>query len=167
SRPAYSRGNPSSCAALARGRCAPSGRAWAATPRRAPRPPFPPGGWCASSQANHSSRPSREPLPPGGRAPPPGAAGGAEAAGGLPCSRSRTAHPIGREQTMVAGAMGQSRHLRQTPTPAIVGVDTGLPREGDTHSRQDKLEIIENEGILHEVKNVPCCLQEKYPCSCP
>ena len=27
--------------------------------------------------------------------------------------------------------------------------------------------IIENEGILHEVKNFPCCLQEKYPCSCP
>jgi hypothetical protein len=35
------------------------------------------------------------------------------------------------------------------------------------HSRQDKLEIIEDEGILHEVKNFPCCLQEKYPCSCP
>jgi hypothetical protein len=38
---------------------------------------------------------------------------------------------------------------------------------GHPHSRQDKLEIIEDEGILHEVKNFPCCLQEKYPCSCP
>jgi hypothetical protein len=38
---------------------------------------------------------------------------------------------------------------------------------GLSHSRQDKLEIIEDEGILHEVKNFPCCLQEKYPCSCP
>ena len=35
------------------------------------------------------------------------------------------------------------------------------------HLRQDKLEIIEDEGILHEVKHFPCCLQEKYPCSCP
>ena len=41
------------------------------------------------------------------------------------------------------------------------------PHRNRKHSRQDKLEIIENEGILHEVKNVPCCLQEKYPCSCP
>src|SRR5262249_33178413 len=35
------------------------------------------------------------------------------------------------------------------------------------HLRQDKLEIIEDKGILHEVKHFPCCLQEKYPCSCP
>src|SRR5262245_6118447 len=35
------------------------------------------------------------------------------------------------------------------------------------HSRQDKLEIIEDEGILHESHHFPCCLQEKYPCSCP
>ena len=35
------------------------------------------------------------------------------------------------------------------------------------HSRQDKLEILEDEGILHEVKHFPCCRQEKYPCSCP
>src|SRR5262245_24970828 len=40
-------------------------------------------------------------------------------------------------------------------------------RGADPHSRQDKLEIIEDEGILHEVNNFPCCLQEKYPCSCP
>jgi len=40
-------------------------------------------------------------------------------------------------------------------------------RHGQSHSRQDKLEIIEDEGILHEVKHFPCCLQEKYPCSCP
>ena len=33
--------------------------------------------------------------------------------------------------------------------------------------RQDKLQIIEDEGILHAVKNFPCCLQEKCPCSCP
>jgi len=33
--------------------------------------------------------------------------------------------------------------------------------------RQDKLEIIEDESILHEVKHFPCCLQEKSPCSCP
>jgi hypothetical protein len=44
------------------------------------------------------------------------------------------------------------------------------PRTGDRrepHSRQDKLDIIEDEGILHEVKHFPCCLQEKYPCRCP
>ena len=35
------------------------------------------------------------------------------------------------------------------------------------HRRQDKLEITEDEGILHEVKLFPCCLQEKCPCSCP
>src|SRR5438128_8030574 len=57
-------GEPVSCVALARGRCAPRGRAWAATPRRAPRPPFPPGGWCASSRGTRSSRLSLEPLPP-------------------------------------------------------------------------------------------------------
>jgi len=33
---------------------------------------------------------------------------------------------------MVEGAMGQYRHLRQTPAPAIFGVDTGPPYEGDT-----------------------------------
>src|SRR5215470_8814228 len=33
---------------------------------------------------------------------------------------------------MVTGAMGQYRHLRQTPAPAIFGVDTGPPHEGDT-----------------------------------
>jgi fermentation-respiration switch protein FrsA (DUF1100 family) len=33
---------------------------------------------------------------------------------------------------MVAGAMGHYRHLRQTPAPAIFGVDTGPPHEGDT-----------------------------------
>ena len=33
---------------------------------------------------------------------------------------------------MVAGAMGHYRHLRQTPAPAIIGVDTGPPHEGDT-----------------------------------
>src|SRR2546428_12477013 len=33
---------------------------------------------------------------------------------------------------MVEGAMGQYRHLRQTPAPAIFGVDTGPPHEGDT-----------------------------------
>src|SRR5207244_10070268 len=44
--------------------CAPSGRASAATLRRAPRPPFPPGGSCASSRATRSSRPSLAPLPP-------------------------------------------------------------------------------------------------------
>ena len=37
-----------------------------------------------------------------------------------------------REKTMVEGAMGQYRHLRQTPAPSIFGVDTGLPHEGDT-----------------------------------
>jgi hypothetical protein len=42
-----------------------------------------------------------------------------------------------------------------------------FPQGEQEHSRQDKLEIIEDEGILHEVKNFPCCLQEKYPCSCP
>ena len=44
------------------------------------------------------------------------------------------------------------------------GADGGRESE---HLRQDKLEIIEDEGILHEVKHFPCCLQEKYPCSCP
>ena len=43
----------------------------------------------------------------------------------------------------------------------------GVPEEPLPHLRQDKLEIIEDEGILHEVKHVPCCLQEQYPCSCP
>ncbi len=33
---------------------------------------------------------------------------------------------------MVEGAMGQYRQLRQTPAPAIFGVDTGPPHEGDT-----------------------------------
>ena len=33
---------------------------------------------------------------------------------------------------MVAGAMGQYRHLCQTPAPSLVGVDTGPPHEGDT-----------------------------------
>ena len=43
----------------------------------------------------------------------------------------------------------------------------GCPTPLAPHLRQDKLEIIEDEGILHEVKHFPCCLQEKYPCSCP
>jgi len=51
---------------------------------------------------------------------------------------------------------------------AASGDDDASPVGGlGGHSRQDKLEIIEDEGILHEVKHFPCCLQEKYPCSCP
>jgi len=55
------------------------------------------------------------------------------------------------------------------PPLAQVARSTGDARGegGARHSRQDKMEIIEDEGILHEVNNFPCCLQEKYPCSCP
>ena len=42
--------------------------------------------------------------------------------------------------------------------------DTVAPEGGgEAHKRQDKMEIIENEGILHEVKIFPCGLQEKRP----
>jgi hypothetical protein len=63
--------------------------------------------------------------------------------------------------------------LREGVTPAMLhprvrSVTATTDRQGVLrHSRQDKLEIIEDEGILHEVKHFPCCLQEKYPCSCP
>jgi len=50
-----------------------------------------------------------------------------------------------------------------TPAPPSVHPAPTPPR----HLRQDKLYIRENEGILHVVKNFPCRLQEKCPCSCP
>jgi transposase len=35
------------------------------------------------------------------------------------------------------------------------------------HKRQDKLYIIEKEGILHKVSCLPCHIQENILCSCP
>jgi TAT (twin-arginine translocation) pathway signal sequence len=60
---------------------------------------------------------------------------------------------------LALGAASLTAVATPTPTAAAGGVYG--------HSRQDKLEIIEEEGILHESKHFPCCLQEKYPCSCP
>src|SRR5438552_13555228 len=48
------------------------------------------------------------------------------------CMTPESHRSLGREKPMVAGALGQYRHLRQTPAPAICGVDTGPPHEGDT-----------------------------------
>ena len=55
-------------------------------------------------------------------------------------------------------------------SPSMTAEWTDFPGVRETltrHLRQDKLYIKENEGILHEVKNSPCCQQEKRPCSCP
>ena len=64
--------------------------------------------------------------------------------------------------------------LRQWLKAGVVEVgffsptDTGTPQGGViSHRRQDKLYIIENEGILHAVTIFPCAYRRSVSCSCP
>ena len=87
------------------------------------------------------------------------------------CLRTNSRLPANIQQKYCD--QGGSKALLTTTCPICFARSVcgpgGNPRKAPTfpHSRQDKLEIMEDEGILHEVKHFPCCLQEKYPCSCP
>src|SRR5262249_52938235 len=76
------------------------------------------------------------------------------------CSRQ----PRGCVRQAAPGEPSPSALREHAARPEAQG---GCGRGGGPHLRQDKLEIIEDEGILPEVKPFPCWLQEKYPCSCP